>query len=1460
LLQSVLNLSAQLRSHCLKAMQIQKRVLGANLPLLIVLVIGGSTTGWLAWRAAEQASIEGSLDPSLSELQLVRGESARYVVQLQSQLVSDSVAKAKGGEVARPKDAFEAYLRESSLITPASKSTTDSLRVALDVLSTTAKELTARATAKGAASDSAVAALTSPQALVARLLDLQREISGLTSRLERVHLAQRTELRAASRASSVQAWIAAGSTLLLALVAGVVGWVRIRAVVVEPIMLFARRLQAGKALPESDDELGTIATEVNKIVAAEHRLEQSLGRMAEGDFGLALSDNDFSETALGSLKRIRERVENITDRLKQNESDLTVARKNAATKEEQLKTQIGSVSENLKKLQAEAEQTRAKLNAVESTLAIAELDAEGRVIYADKAFSSLSGYTPDELKGREIATLSASPDPALYDGLRTALKAGQTWYGVFQNQTKGGGTVWLASAVTPLTNGNGAATNGSSHYLLAGYEISTLKHQESELRKNLVAVQSDLSQYQGTIDGLKGEQQRLMADFERQKHLEFRLVQQQSALQELTRNKDLKEGNVREALRSITEACSYALDADRVGLWLFTENGAVARCLDLYDRPRLLHTEGLELKKSQAPTLLARLHADTVFSSPDAQADPALAEIVKSTLEPHGIRSMLCAPIHLGGSVVGYLEIDHTGASRAWMADEQNFLFSVTDAVSLALEQGNRRVMEEELRMTLEESQALEEELRQNAEEIETTNEEMRRTQAELKGQINALNNSAIVSESNPNGIITYANNEFVKVYGYGRDEVLGQNHRMLRSDFHAPAFFAHLWQTVVSGKVWRGEVKNKDKSGNEVWVLLTVTPVLGVDGVPYKYIGVAYNITAQKTQERQIKAALEVALQQEDLLRQNADELEFANEEMRRAQIELAGQINALNNSSMVYETDMEGAITYINEELIEITSYTRDELMGKRYHILKSGRQSETIYTEQWRNVLNGKIWKGELELRDAAGKYFWAVVTCTPVLDESGDPIKSINVLFDITTQKEQEFRLKKQQASLLELTGHPSVKEGQLAEALQLITRVGRETLGVNRASVWLYEDNGKTVRCMAANYNGQHLHQQGATIDREMFPIYFRTLERDRVIAASDAQADPRTREMANQLFEPQNVSAVLDASVRQGARIVGLVSFEHAESERAWTLDEQSFATSLADTVGLVLEQKERLVTDKIKLANTQLEEKNQEILRAKAEIEDQALHLTESIKYAKRIQTNILPAKELIDQYLENYFIVYRPRDIVGGDFYWFAAVEDKRVIVVADGTGHGVPGAFLTLIGYLLLNQIVNEKGITRPADILYHLHIGVRTALKQDEEGSESRDGMDVAIVTLDSSRKTVEYAGANLPFNYFQDWELHTIKPDKYSIGGEQMEEERTFSHHEVQLKSGDAIYLYTDGFIDQLGGPEEKRFSTRRFRDLVLRTQHESMATQRALVNLEWKEWKDDREQLDDVTVFGMKLA
>jgi len=1135
---------------------------------------------------------------------------------------------------------------------------------------------------------------------------------------------------------------------------------------------------------------------------------------------------------------------------------------------DKIRTQLSDAKAQVEKVHAEYGSVRAKMSAVESSLAIAELDAEGRLVYTDSFFARLSGYSAEELKGLEMVQLAGGlQDRAFYDSIWQTVAKGQTWYGVFQNKSKTGEPFWLATAITPIqsppqSNGNGHAQNGNGEakYLLAGYEVSAMKNQEQELRDSLATITAEIETYRKKVGELQGAQQTIVRDYKAEQAHEHRLVQQQKALTTLTRNHDLKQGNVREALRSITETTAYALDEGRVGLWLFTENGTRLRCLDVYDRQRMAHRDSIELKRESFPDFFNAVEGDQIVALEDARTDERTRYLYPAYLQPNAISCLMSVPIHLGGDVVGAIITEHIGEPRKFELDEQNFLMSVADIVSLALEQGNRLVMEEELRHTLEQSQALEEELRQNAEEIESTNEEMKKTQVELRGQISAMNNSAIVAESNTDGTITYVNEEFSKVYGMERDRIMGRKHSLINSGFHPPLFFQHMWATIQSGRVWKGEVKNRATDGTDIWVLLTISPVIGIDGKPYKFIGVSFNITAQKLQEEQIKQALDVALQQEEMLRQNAEELEYANEEMHRTQIELAGQINALNNSSMVYETDMDGVITYVNDELLEIGNYTREDLIGKRYTVLKSGRQPDALYQEQWRTVLNGRIWRGELEKKTKDGRYFWVVVTNTPVMDDAGEPIKSINVLFDVTVQKQQEFRLKKQQSSLLELTSHPSIKEGDQNEGFGSITKIGMETLGVSRASIWLYDDTGGSVTCQAVfELNGTSMYETGTKLDRELYPIYFRTLERDRVIAANDAMNDPRTRELAATLFMSQGTSAVLDTAIRQGARTVGVISFEHRGAQRTWMLDEQSFATSLADTVGLVLEQKERRVADKLKMAYSQLEEANQEVIRQKNAIEEQATHLRESIKYAKRIQQNILPNKDYISAHIPNHFIVYKPRDVVGGDFYWFSAIENKKVMIVADGTGHGVPGAFLTLIGYLLLNQIVSQQKITKPSEILYHLHIGVRSALKQDEEGSESRDGMDVAVCTFDTATYEAQFAGANLPFNYYQDWDLHTIKPNKYAIGGEQMEEERTFENHTVQLKPGDAVYLYTDGFVDQMGGPDEKRFSTRRFRDLVLRTQHESMATQRALLNIEWKEWKDDREQLDDVTVYGMKV-
>jgi PAS domain S-box-containing protein len=915
---------------------------------------------------------------------------------------------------------------------------------------------------------------------------------------------------------------------------------------------------------------------------------------------------------------------------------------------------------------------------------------------------------------------------------------------------------------------------------------------------------------------------------------------------------------VREALRFITETAAEALSEDRVGLWLYTDAGEQLRCLDRFERAQVQHSQSLVLLRKDNPALFARLQEDKLFHTANARITDETSSLNEGYLIPHGVMATMWAPIRLGGNIVGHVLAEHTAVQREWTLDEQNFLMSVADIVSLALEQGNRRAMEEELRITLEEAQALEEELRQNAEEIEATNEEMRRTQVELRGQINALNNSAIVTESNLEGTITYVNNEFLNVYKYSKKEILGKNHRLLNSQFHAPSLFQLMWSTIMGGKIWKGELRNLTREGEPVWVQTTITPVLGLDHKPYKFISVSFNITSQKKQEEQVKQALDMALKQEELLRENAHALELTNEEMRRTQLELAGQISALNNASLVFETDMAGKITYVNDALLRTSRNERERLLGMHYSVLSSARQPAELLNDLWNSVTSGRIWHGELEYKTTDEKFFWVLATCTPVLDENDEPIKTINVLLDITEQKQQEFRLKRQQNALVELTGDPLLKDPDNDKAFEIILRSGAENLEVDRVALWTLDEGGEKYVAHRRYHLNTKTFDSGQQLELAAYPKFFELLGEERFIASNDAQHDKRLEELVFTRLKGENIHSSLYVPIRSAGSLVGFISFEHLQ-HRDWELDEQAFAASLADTTGLVMEQKQRLYAEKLQETYDALEEANRQMMLQKEELEEERNTVMDSIKYAKRIQKNILPSPQELNNYLENYFIVNRPRDVVGGDFHWFAGIDDIRIMIVADGTGHGVPGAFLTLIGYLMLNQIVHEKKIYRPADILYHMHIGIRSALKQDQEESQSRDGMDMAVFMFEQSTLKAQYAGANLPLNLYSDFEIHEIKPDKKSIGGEQMEEERIFHNHEIQMKAGDAVYLYTDGFVDQIGGPDDKRFSTRRFRDLILRTQNESMSTQRALLNLEWKEWMGDREQLDDVTLVGIKF-
>lgn len=324
------------------------------------------------------------------------------------------------------------------------------------------------------------------------------------------------------------------------------------------------------------------------------------------------------------------------------------------------------------------------------------------------------------------------------------------------------------------------------------------------------------------------------------------------------------------------------------------------------------------------------------------------------------------------------------------------------------------------------------------------------------------------------------------------------------------------------------------------------------------------------------------------------------------------------------------------------------------------------------------------------------------------------------------------------------------------------------------------------------------------------------LEKDKVVSASENKR--------------QRLVILLIAAIAAGAALVAFVIFR---------------SLKLVRQQKTVIEEQKKLV-----------EEKNKDI--------------TDSINYAKRIQQAILPPIDLVYSTLQDSFILYKPKDVVSGDFYFFTQKGSKILLGAVDCTGHGVPGAFMSMIGHDQLNHIIIEKGIIQPSEILNKLNKGIKQSLKQNEgqgEG-ETKDGMDVALVSLELDTETgqeskarkckLEFAGANRPLYIISRNELTEIKADKTAIAGH-TETSYQFTHHELELQYGDTIYIFSDGFYDQFGGESGKKIMTKKFKKLLLEIQHKSMREQEKHLDDFVENWKAGTEQVDDILVIGVRL-
>jgi serine phosphatase RsbU (regulator of sigma subunit) len=314
----------------------------------------------------------------------------------------------------------------------------------------------------------------------------------------------------------------------------------------------------------------------------------------------------------------------------------------------------------------------------------------------------------------------------------------------------------------------------------------------------------------------------------------------------------------------------------------------------------------------------------------------------------------------------------------------------------------------------------------------------------------------------------------------------------------------------------------------------------------------------------------------------------------------------------------------------------------------------------------------------------------------------------------------------------------------------------------------------------------------------------------------------------------------------------------------------------------LLQKHEELLIKHKVKIKKFEKEaiEKNNFVKNQLEEIMTQNIEITESIIYARKIQKAVLPPDSLFEQYFKEYFILFKPKQIVSGDFYWLVEKHNHIYISVADSTGHGVPGAFMSLLGISFLNEIINKQELLRANQILDRLRLHIIDSLRQTGKAGGSKDGMDMSLCVINKETKQLEYAGAYNPIFIIrknseeekvcfdnnsikvEQTDLHTfihVKPDRMPVGFDYRSEGHSFSNQLLKLNEGDTIYMFSDGYADQFGGESNKKYSISRLKSLLLDIQAEKLEEQNNILDDMLENWKGKYAQIDDILIIGFKI-
>jgi PAS domain S-box-containing protein len=525
----------------------------------------------------------------------------------------------------------------------------------------------------------------------------------------------------------------------------------------------------------------------------------------------------------------------------------------------------------------------------------------------------------------------------------------------------------------------------------------------------------------------------------------------------------------------------------------------------------------------------------------------------------------------------------------------------------------------------------------------------------------------------------------------------------------------------------------------------------------------------------------------------------------------ELQSLVNAFDRNVIASKTDQRGLITYVSDAFCDISGYSREEMLGKTHALVRHPDMPDALFEELWRTIRQNRVWHGEIKNRKKGGGYFWVDITITPECAENGNICSYNAIRHDITDRKAVE-----------ELTQNLEKLVSERTEALAESEQKVRNIITTTIQGVWMINAEARTLE-----------------VNRAMCGILGRT--EDEILGASifDFVNDANRKIFLDQIRRRKHgeTSAYEIGLSRPDGTVVPCIF------NATPVLDENgrpkgSFA----------------MVTDISKQKETE-----EALARTNKKISD-------SIAYAAMIQGALIPDHLQIHQMVDDYFAIWHPKDVVGGDIYLFQPLrnDNESLLMVIDCTGHGVPGAFVTMLVKAIERQIVarieQSDAMVSPAEMLSFFNHSIKNLLGQEHRESVSNAGFDGGILYYNRVEEQVVYAGAQTPLFVMRDGELEVIKGNRHSIGYKSSNADYVFTDYTIDIDRETAFYLSTDGFLDQNGGDKGFPYNKKRFQQLIEKNWQEPMTAQRELFLQELEQYQGSHETSDDVTLVAFRVG